>query len=486
MLKNKREKIIFYLCAAFLFLLMAMLTKSEVTMAGNEASRLGTVQALAEQNTFVTNNTAFRAVNNDTINIDGRIYSDKPLPMMVAHGMMYKLIAGVSGISFNTHYYLSIFLINLLGVGLLNIILFILFFNRLDRDVEAPFVSKIFLGISLMASTLLLSYGVSMNNHTPAALLLWMLCMQLMDYPGKGTMAAAFLAGLTAGCLFDLEMAIGCLFGISAFAIIARASTERKFAMTAVYSIGGLLPIMAMGGINYIAFGRITPQYLGTGGTYSPGAVWQNNIGYFADILFGGRGFFSYMPAMLFIIPVLLINRKIFKNCAESIILMAVAAVILFYGIFTKEYGGWAYGFRYLIPVIPVIWFFISREYAPKIHSWQYGVLVILILWGVITSYAGTYNPWCNCYERENTHPLAVEYNIRNTFAANLLCMSFEHDPESAFSRFLIFNVYGQRLAVAYLNQAFVNTRKIDELIHLREYCRKYPALGDGGKRKEK
>jgi len=476
MLKDKQEKIIFYSCVVFLFLLISMLTKSEVTLAGNESSRLGTVQALAEQNTFATNKTAFQSV--DRIVIDGRVYSDKPLPMMVIHGMMYKLIAAVSGISFNTHYYLSIFLTNLLGIGLLNIILFILFFKRLDRDVDAPFVSKIFLSISLLTSTLLLSYGISMNNHTPAALLLWMLSMQLMDYPNKNTMFTPFLIGITAGSLFDLEIPVGGLFGVAAFLIVLLTSKERKYEKTAVYSIGGILPIIVMGCINYIALGRIIPQYLGAGGSYSPNiSTWQSVIGYFVDILLGGRGFFSYMPAMLFIIPVLLLNRKIFKNCAELIILLTLAAVVLFYGVFTSEYGGWAYGFRYLIPIIPVVWYFIAREYAPKIHSWQYFLLVVLILWGTGTCYIGAYNPWCSCYENERTPPVVVEYYIRNTCAANLLCMSFEHDPESALSRFLIFKVYGQRLAVAYLNQAFINTKKNDELIRLQEYCRKYPAL---------
>jgi hypothetical protein len=475
MLKNKREKAIFYSCAVFLFLLIAILTKSDVTMAGNESSRFGTIQALAEQNTFAINHTAFQSV--DKIVINGKFYSDKPLPLMVVHGMMYKLIAALSGISFNTHYYLSIFLINLLGIGLLNIVLFILFFKRLCRDSEAPFISKIFLSVSLLTSTLLLSYGISMNNHTPAALLLWALFMQLMDYPGKNTALAAFLIGITAGGMFDLDIPTGGMFGLAAFAIVLLTSEERKLTKTAVYSIGGLLPIMVMGSINYIAFGRIMPQYFGAGGTYSPDMAWPVSVSYFTDILFGGRGFFSYMPAMLFVIPVLLFNRKIFKNRVESIILLTVVTVILFYGMFTNEYGGWAYGFRYLIPVIPVIWYFIAREYAPKIHSWQYGALVILILWGVVTSYVGAYNRWCNCYERERTPPFVVEYNICNTFAANLLCMSFEQDPESILSRFLIFKVYGQPLAVEYLNQAFVNTRKIDELIHLREYCRKYPAL---------
>jgi hypothetical protein len=161
MLNDKRKKLIFFSCTVFLFLLTALLTKNEVTMAGNESSRFGTIQALAEQNTFALNRTTFRSV--DRIIIGDKIYSDKPLMLMVVHGMMFKVIAAVTGISFDSHYYLAVYLTNLIGIGLLNIILFILFFRRLDRDVDAPFISKLFLSVSLLISTMLLSYGVTMN-----------------------------------------------------------------------------------------------------------------------------------------------------------------------------------------------------------------------------------------------------------------------------------------------------------------------------------
>ncbi len=472
MLTEKRKKLIFFSCTVFLFMLTALLTKNEVTMAGNESSRFGTVQALAEQNTFELNHTAFRSV--DRIIVGNKIYSDKPLMLMVVHGMMFKVIAAITGISFDSHYFLSVYLTNLFGIGLLNIVLFILFFRRLDRDVEAPFYSKLFLSVSLVISTMLLSYGVTMNNHTPAALILFILFLQFMDYSAKDTVLRAFMIGITAGVLLNVEIPVGGILGISSFLTVLLLSKEQKAAKTAIYSLGGLLPIFAMCLVNYIAIGRFLPQYLGAGGSYQP-SLSNISVEYFWNILFWNRGFFSYMPAMLFIIPVLLINRKILKNRLELIVLLTIAAIILFYGLFTAEYGGWAYGFRYLIPVIPVLWFFIAREYAPKIHSWQYAVLSVLIFWGIITSYVGSYNPWCSCYEATNSKPNSVDHYVRCSFAANLLCISFEQDPDSVLSRFMINNVYGPVVAAAYLNEAFVNTKNIEKLLQLREYCVKNP-----------
>jgi len=472
MLDDKRKKLIFYFCAIFLFLLTALLTKDEVTMAGIESSRFGTIQALAEQNTFALNHTTFRT--GDRLTFGDKIYSDKPLMPMVIHGMMFKVIAAVTGINFNSHYFLSIYLTNLLGIGLLNIILFMLFFKRLDRDVEAPFFSKLFLSASVLIATLLLPYGLTMNNHTPAALIFFILFLQLMDYPRKDSMLPAFMIGLTAGILFTAEIPVGGLSGISSFLIVLLFSKARKPAKAAAYSAGGLLPIFAMCLVNYIAIGNILPQYLVAGGSFQP-VLPVISAGYFLDILFRGRGFFSYMPAMLFIIPALLINRKILKNRLELIILVTVAAIILFYGLFTTEYGGWSYGFRYLLPIIPVLWFFIAREYAPKIHSWQYIVLRVLIFWGMVTAYVGTYNPWTSSYEGTRARPSSVDYYVRCPFAANLLCISFEQNPDSALSRFMINRIYGPVVAAAYLNEAFINTKNIEKLMQLREYCRKNP-----------
>lgn len=473
MLTNKQKKLIFILCAIFLFLLTALLTKDEVTMAGIESSRLGTIQALAEQNTFAINNTTFRT--GDRINIGNKLYSDKPLMLMVVHGMMFKVIAAITGINFNSHYFLSVYLTNLFGVGLLNIILFILFFRRLDSDIDAPFFSKLFLSVSLLISTMLLPYGGTMNNHTPAALILFILFLQLMDYHRKETMLRAFMIGVTAGALITVEIPVGGISGISSFLIVLFFSKKRKFADPVAYSAGGLLPIFVMCMINYVATGSVVPQYLGQGGTYA--LVLHASIGYFLDILFWNRGFFSYMPAMLFIIPALMINHGgLLKNRLELIILLNVAVIIIFYGLFTSDYGGWAYGFRYLTPVIPVIWFFIAREYASKIRSWQYMVLCIFIFWGIVTSYVGTYNPWCSCYEGEiRSQTNSINHYVRNTFAANLLCISFEHNPDSALSRFMINNIYGPVIATAYLNEAFINTKNIEKLQQLREYCQKNP-----------
>ena len=477
--KENLKRPLLLLCAAIILILTALQTKSDVTMAGNESSRFGTIQAIAEQNTFSIENTRFQTI--DQITINGKAYSDKPLSLMLIHGLMYKALAAISGISFEKNYFLSVYLVNLLGIGLPNILLFLLFFRRIDRDSDAPFLSKLLLSASLPLATLLLSYGVSMNNHTPAALLLFLLLLQLLDYPLRNSPDRAFLAGLTAGLVLNVEIPIGGIFGIGSFLVVLLTSKDRRLLKASCYSAGGLLPILLLLLLNFMAIGRLLPQYIGSGagGSFHFQAPDINAIGYFINALIGTRGFFSYMPAMLFIIPVALTLRKKPDSLAERIILGTTAAAILFYALGTNEYGGWAYGFRYLVPLIPVLWYFIVREYAGKTGTLQYPLLCGLILWGVVTSQVGVYNPWCSCNEGPKSQAGSADFHVRNSFMANLLCMSFESDPDSAMSKFLIGRFYGPEIAYRYLNEAFLNMKNPEQLERVREACLKNPETRD-------
>jgi hypothetical protein len=171
----------------------------------------------------------------------------------------------------------------------------------------------------------------------------------------------------------------------------------------------------------------------------------------------------------------LLFRPKSVEKRIEAPLLAAAGASVLFYGFFTNEYGGWAYGFRYLIPLIPLLWFFIARDFAPRWGSWSYRLLCALLLWGLLASYVGANNPWCAAYEGVRSGPNSTDYYVRNSFLSNLMALSFEQNPDGELFRFLSEKVYGPPLAAASLNEAFVNAKKIEELKRLRAYCAEHP-----------
>jgi hypothetical protein len=473
MVLSKKIKAILISCAA-MFIILAIYNQDEVTFSGLEASRFATVQSLAEQHTFAIDKSRFKSY--DRVKINGKFYSDKPLTLPVLVSAFYIIAHKVAGINFTDNYHLSIYLINLFCINILNIFLFILFFRKLDKETTAPLWSKLFLSISLIFSTWLFTFGGSFNNHTPAAFLLFLLFCLLDSFRKKPTCKLALFSGLTAGILLNIEIPIGGIFGITGFIIIAlNASPPKRIKQLFAYSIGGAALVLFMLIINYCAYKSILPQYV-LGGTFRPEKqviVRSDFLNYCFHALFGLRGFFSYMPALLLII-IIPFCSKTFKRDKVFIPFSAgILFIIIFYITMTSDYGSWSYGFRYLIPIIPVIWFFITKYLVSMVHSWKYWLTATLITFGTITSYIGAYRPWCNCYEGNVSDPQRVVYYIRNTFLANVLYFSFDQFPESAFSQYLIKKVYTYPVACVYLYEAAQSSRNHKMLRQLHKYMGK-------------
>ena len=145
-----------------------------------------------------------------------------------------------------------------------------------------------------------------------------------------------------------------------------------------------------------------------------------------------------------------------------------------FYIVLTNEFGGWAYGFRYLIPAIPVWSFLAGRWVLPvsgkKARICLGAVSAVLLVWGVVTSFVGAYFPFCCSYEGFRTPPKHFSQSVRSSFGGNLLCWSYEHHPDSALTRTL-FRHYGEKAALEHLFWSFVNMGYLDKGEILRHYA---------------
>ncbi|MBQ6352737.1 MAG: hypothetical protein IJJ28_05680, partial [Lentisphaeria bacterium] len=160
--------------------------------------------------------------------------------------------------------------------------------------------------------------------------------------------------------------------------------------------------------------------------------------------------------------------RRRRTGAAEWSMLAATAVFALFYLVLTNEYGGAAYGFRYLIPVIPVWSFWAGRLVleSPR-RRWCGALAALLILWGVVTSLAGAYNPFCFAFEGYRTPPGHFSRSVRSTFGGNVLCWSYAHFPASRWTRTLR-RYYGERASWEHLHWSFVSMKDIPRLARLR------------------
>ena len=446
---------------AVLALAALLYAKAEVTMAGNDATRFALIQALAEQGTFAIERTDFRTV--DHVIRNGHAYSDKPpVPALLA-AAVWTLPHRLLGLNFHDHYGLGVYLLNLLLAGGANLGLFALFFQLLRRTTRLANPQILLWSLALTLGTWLFSYSVLFNNHTWAALALlgWFACLKRYDH--DGARRASFGAGLLAGLTFAFEYPAGAIFTLAGLAAIGRAGLVP-------YLAGAALPAALAALVNYLGYDTVLPLYLGSQGTFHPGFGGKSYLRYFFDLLFGTRGVFVYQPVLLLLFPALYgWQRRRPRPPAELAALAGTLALVLFYGIFTNEYGGWNYGCRYLIPAIPLWFYFVARCFGERARFRRWGAAVVTLwLIGLVTAWVGAYNPFCCAYEGPNSPPGSPTYAVQSTFAGNLLCLTYAADPDGWLARKLI-DHYSPELAYRFLEASYVNTKEIDQLRQLVE-----------------
>lgn len=436
--------ILLFLAAAYFFV------KRDVTEAGNETSRLAVVQSLVDNGTFDIRESIFQTP--DKAVYRGGLYGDKPPLLTWLTAGWYFVLAKGFGLTFKDHFPTVMFLIDLLyfltaaGTGIL--------FYLAYTHVAGGFTSvRTRAAVSALAvlSTLVFSYSVSINNHTPCALLLMLLLLQLQKTEAENwPLRRAFFCGVTAGLIFNCEFVLGGVYGLCVLVLCLTAPGDGRvrFRRAAAYAAGGLLLLALEAGMNIVTYGSPLPLYLLS---HKPDMVNKDYLFYAWNILFGFEGFFLYMPACLFLFFALLRKFPGKDRVCACMLSGALGTAVLF-AVVTSDYGGFCYGFRFLIPLAPVLLFYVFLSFQVRRKKGLCGSLFALALfWGVVTSLFGTMDPW-NCgYEGSRTKPGTFLEKVRNGFLSNVLVFTFDHAPRSGFSRFLIDRVYGKDVAFQFL-----------------------------------
>ena len=137
----------------------------------------------------------------------------------------------------------------------------------------------------------------------------------------------------------------------------------------------------------------------------------------------------------------------------------------------TSDYGGFCYGYRFLIPFAPVILLYVFLSFQAQRKK---GVCYILFCaalgWGVITSYFGTQNPWNSGYEGSLTKKGNFNEKIKNGFLGNVYVFSYEKMPDSALTKYFIERVYGPQIAWLYLYEELLNRNENNKVPQAYQY----------------
>ena len=430
--------------AAVVFLLAlglyAATTHRRVFIAGNDASRWAAIESLVDYGTASVEQSRF-AANIDRVRIAGRDYSNKPPLLSLAGAAIYSVVQAL------TDWKLSgpgaanvLFWVTLLLVGVPSAWLVARFFAVLGRFPEVGQGWRSWLTVALGAGTLLFTYSTTLNNHTVAAALLFAACIAALD--GRG-LASGLAVGLAAAV--DLLPGLG-LAPVFFWMLVRSGSVpaRRRFAA----GLGICLAIA--GAANLATHGSLLPAKLVPGavdlsaqvGPAAGGVVLPQSPLYPLEVLFGGHGLFAVSPVLLWgawglalacrrspaVLPIGPPgDAPVWRALAFGIALQFVGHAVL-----AGSYGGWSYGYRYLLPIQPLL-LLCAPLALTAARSRSRALFAAVLPVSILFAALGAYHPWPPAFEQESAgHPVARL--VHNPIGGNAAAWLATHAPESALA----------------------------------------------------
>ena len=283
------------------------------------------------------------------------------------------------------------------------------------------------------------------------------------------TRLRAFMAGVMTGLLLNLEFVTGGVMGIAVFVFVLTSISPHRIENALIYATGAGLLILSEAGMNMISYGSPLPLYLST---HKPSFVEKNYLSYAFHILFGYEGFFLYMPALLFV-GFACASPRMRRDRVFVYMMASTAAAMLLLAVGTSDFGGWCYGYRFLIPFAPVLLYYAAIYFGrprPRLKRWK--VFRLALLWGVIFSVVGVMDPWNASYEGSLTQKNALPEHFKNSFLANAFVFCWQVSPHSALTQIFMDRVYGREYAMMYLMMELNNRNDYAGLRRLAEEIR--------------
>ena len=337
-------------------------------------SRFATAYSLTEHATFTIahapgdGTNPFEPGTVDKVHAGDRIISSKPpvLPlMMTAEYLVLKAILGWNlGDPQDT---LRIaYVATLTFVGAAHILMLVLFLHAVGWVVQDRLTRTVTVA-ALAFATQLWGFSITFNNHIPATAMA-VLAMYLALGMGQGHLPARWwrfaLFGLAAGLVLtvDLPAAI--------FPFLAACYLLHKFpGKLLTWGVGGLvIPVLVHALVLWSVTGSPLPVQMHKSMYFYEGSYWRYPIGidalhepkamYLFHMTFGRKGIFLLYPILLIGVAGLvaaLVDRQSRQRGPIVAGGVGVAILMLYYTVSTNNYGGAAYGFRWLIAAMPVL-----------------------------------------------------------------------------------------------------------------------------------
>ncbi len=367
-----------------------------------------TMYSMVEKSTFAIPD-SFSDIADDKIFKDGKFYSSKPPLLSITGAGIYFLLHNLFGFNIiENNYFIypnySIYFITIFLVGTSYIFLIFYLYKTLQLlKINKAKHLPLLIGLSL--GTLYLSYLPTFNNHTIAGSLIFIAFYYLLEIKIKKSLNIKnklLLIGLLTSLAAFIDIPTGGTFLLLFAVYIFYTSSKKQI-------IYYLLPLIPIAFIHFYFQFQITgdflpPQFHPEMWTYTEhqkhmGTFFSETsiLNYIFNILFGTHGLFIYTPILLFSFYSIF---KIFKNKKHEfqneaiMILVGFLIIISFYIFKARAYGGSAFGFRWLIAITPMLYFFnillFKKERSNRFNS----IYEILLIASCAIAFIGLFNPW--------------------------------------------------------------------------------------------
>lgn len=417
------------------FLFLALFTHNKVFLAGNDSSRYAQIEALVDYHQTNINESKYNWTI-DRVTLNEKDYSNKPPSLSIIGSGIYLVLKNIFGLTFQKNESLTVYLLTLLIIGLSTSWLATKFYTSLEIHKNIQHNIRVLATLALTTGTILTSFSVTFNNHTVAAALIFAAFSDAMAQK-------SFKAGMWVSLAMCIDVVPGALFipVLALFLFYERGRNGLLKYFTSVF-IGGILFVS----LNLLIAGHPLPPKLIAGGIDHSSqyeSVVQHvplpkNWLYPLQCLFGWHGFFSVSPVLIIgaIGLVLAVKKKEPLKRRNTIFIgSGVLVMLLGYAFFIGSLGGWSYGIRYLIPIMPILLFFIPVV----LKKMRTPIFICVLTLSTLFALIGMYNPWPPVYEPEiEPHPVASL--VKNPIGGNFSAWMREYFGKSALTKVVASN----------------------------------------------
>jgi hypothetical protein len=171
------------------------------------------------------------------------------------------------------------------------------------------------------------------------------------------------------------------------------------------------------------------------------GVVLPQSALYPLEVLFGSHGLFL-------VSPILLVGVAGFRGAVRAseprhrfwrALALGIVLQVAGHALLAGSYGGWSYGFRYLIPVQPLLLLAAPFALGTPMRS---GLGAALLAPSILFAALGAYHPWPPAFEQATSgDPVAKQ--VTNPIGANAAALAVQLAPDAAVT---------ERLGVRYVS----------------------------------